>query len=314
MSKTWPNEIKPIFIVGCERSGTTLLRAMVNAHPNIAIPYESHRFSKMVSVSSPWEHVWTKRQVSAPIEEFLSHPKVSYWGLEVNAVLRELNVAELFRYADVLRAIYEAYARREGKRRWGDKTPINTFELPQLIVAFPDAQFVHIVRDGRDVYLSWSNVDWVRYDATTAAKRWRKFVQTAHSSGKQLSPERYFELRYEDLVQDPPATLRTLCRFLKEPFSERMLQYNETQGLVPEQEQKTFHRLLSAPPDVSRAYVWRRQAQQGDIVAFERIAGSVLIECGYGVRFTTQLMLWMNTYIERVKGKVKSLLLWVKTA
>lgn len=222
----------PIFVIGCVRSGTTLLRAMLNAHPNIAIPYEPVSFSRIISTRSPWSCRWTRKDVHQPIEEFLAYPAVQFWKLGVSAVLAELGEGEVFGYGDMLRAIYSAYARRAGKPRWGDKTPSNTFELPYLVREFPEAQFVHIVRDGRDVFLSWCKVDWARYDVVQAAKRWRHWVYEAYELGETLGSTQYLQLRYEDLVRDPRSHLQAVCRFLREPFDERMLDYHQEQHLL----------------------------------------------------------------------------------
>ncbi|MDP3722831.1 MAG: sulfotransferase [Candidatus Omnitrophota bacterium] len=279
---------RPVFIVGCQRSGTTLLRAMLNAHPRIAIPYEAHQFSKMLSTEHPWNATWTRDQVTRPIEEFLSHPKPSQWGLTPAAVQQELRPVDTFRFSDILRAIYAAYARKEGKPRWGDKTPSNTFELPYLLREFPEAQFVHIVRDGRDVFLSWCKVDWARYDVVQAAKRWRHWVHEAYELGETLGSAQYLQLRYEDLVRDPRGHLHTICRFLGEFFDERMLTYHKECNLVPEP-RRQFHQLLSSPPDASRTYTWMRQMPRADVKRFERIAGLTLIKYGYPVSLATRV-------------------------
>lgn len=283
----------PIFIIGCERSGTTLLRAMLNAHPNIAIPYEAHQFSKIFSTPQPWDGAWSSDQVAGPVMEFLRQPKPAQWGLTKEVVLEELGTSATFRVSDILRGIYRAYARQHGKARWGDKTPSNTFELPFLIREFPDAQFIHIVRDGRDVYLSWLKVDWAHYDVTSAAKRWKPWVQAADRPGKSLGPEQYFRLRYEDLVPDPRGQLQRVCRFLNEPFDERMLRYHEERGLVPES-RKQFHELLATPPDPSRVHGWKRHMSTRDVKLFERIAGTTLMKYGYDVRLATRLKIWAN--------------------
>lgn len=299
----------PVFIVGCERSGTTLLRAMLNAHPHIAIPYEAHRFSKkVVSVSSPWTHVWASHEVEVSVREFLNHPKVRFWGLHEAAVMQELRAGASFRYSDILRAIYGAYAKREGKQRWGDKTPWNTFDLPELIQAFPDAQFVHIVRDGRDVYLSWSQVDWVRYDVEAAAKRWRGWVWAAYRPGERLGSKRYYQLRYEALIRRPCETLKAICQFLGEPFVENMLDYHTNEQLVPEEDRK-FHQLLSRPPATSRVYRWKQEMQVAEVTRFERIAGPTLIKYGYDVVSPgLRIKAYAGFVTQRVRQRIKDAL------
>ena len=145
-----PNVRRPIFIIGCVRSGTTLLRAMMNAHPNIAIPYEAGRFSTSVREASPWTKVWTRREVQQPIEEFFSNQWTKFWKLDTDKVICQLGDGKEFRFEEILSAIYRTYAIAQGKERWGDKTPFNVCDLSELKRVFPQAKFVHIVRDGRD--------------------------------------------------------------------------------------------------------------------------------------------------------------------
>ena len=293
----------PIFLVGCERSGTTLLRAMLNAHPRIAIPYEARRFSQAISWPSPWDYVFSREEVVIAVEEFLINRKVRFWQLEKAAVLEELGVSETCRYPDLLRAIYRAYAKREGKPRWGDKTPANTFEVPRLIRAFPEAQFLHIVRDGRDVYLSWLTVDWARYDLANAARQWAKWVRAAAQAGA-LGTDRYHVLRYEDLIARPHDTLRDVCRFLDEPFVEDMLRYPEQDGLVPV-DHKPYHELLSRAPDRSRAYRWKQEMMRRDVRRFEHIAGPTLVTYGYEVSPSTRVRTSIGSAVRQARQRVK---------
>lgn len=271
---------RPMFIIGCERSGTTLLRAMLNAHPHIAIPYEAQRFSKLLMGRSPWTQVWSRDEAIAPIQQILANPRVSFWAPTPAQVLYELDGQPTIRYDELLRAIYAAHARRERKSRWGDKTPRNTFDLPHLITAFPDAQFLHIVRDGRDVYRSWATVDWAGYDVATAAKRWTQWVGAADEPGEGVGPQRYHVLRYEELIEQPLQVLQRVCHFLGEAFSDRMLHYHEQQGLVPE-EQVKFHTGLTEPLDASRVQRWKHAMSPADVATFERIAGPTLVKYGY---------------------------------
>jgi len=100
--------------------------------------------------------------------------------------------SEIFIFSDLLEVVYRTLARKRGKSRWGDKTPFNTFNMRELIKAFPNAQFIHIVRDGRDVHLSWREVDWCKgRDVRTSAEKWRGWVWSAYRPGKLLNKEKW---------------------------------------------------------------------------------------------------------------------------
>lgn len=291
----------PIFIIGCERSGTTLLRAMLNNHPNIAIPYEAGQFSNMVSFACPWSKRLSKDAATSMIREILNHPKVHLWNIEETQVLKELGQqADEFSYGDVLSAIYMTYARREGKSRWGDKTPVNTFDLPEIIKAFPTAKFIHIVRDGRDVYLSWAKAEWARHGLRKAARKWKGWVWSAYRHGERLGHRHYLLIRYEDLVREPHRELLRICEFLGEPFFETMLSYYEKGDIIPERD-RSFHQLLTRPPETSRIFAWKRTLTQEERNDFEKIAGSILLRYGYEVSETVYWRAQFSLLLQRIK-------------
>lgn len=279
------NHHRPVFVVGCDRSGTTLLRAMLTAHPHIAIPYEGARFKHVLPKpwGGIWHRVWPRAEAEYVIDVFLARPKVRFWHLTHDAVSSELGDSESVRFADILAAAYRAYARREGKPRWGDKTTKNAFDLQRIARAFPNAQFVHIVRDGRDVYLSQLKVDWKSRGLGEAAEWWSRWVWAACGPGERLGPERYHQLRYEDLLARPAEELAKICGFLGEPFAPEMLEYYSQEGLVPEHQRLGVHRLVSTPPDRSRAFRWRHDLSVAEQQTFASIAGPTLIKYGYRV-------------------------------
>lgn len=294
----------PIFIVGCQRSGTTLLRVMLNEHPRLAIPPEAPPLFKAIRVPSPWQHVWSVEQAAQVVEEFLAQPKMLRWELSREAVLRELDEKADVRLAAIIRAVYYAYARQHGKVRWGDKTPRNTFELPHLLHAFPEAQVIHLVRDGRDVCLSWAQVDWARYTVTGAAKQWAKWIRVASAVADLLGASRYLEVRYEELVEHPEATLRRICAFLGEPFAPQMLDYHTKHYSAVAGQREQFHRLLDRPPDASRATAWRREMPAADVRAFERAAGATLMAYGYAVSGPTRLRVGASALVRSAKRRL----------
>jgi len=297
---------RPIFVVGCERSGTTLLRAMLNAHPNIAIPYEAERFSRILSTVDPWNTIFEAKAVAVAIDEFLSDRKVKFWKLDRSEVMRELPDLERFKYCDILSAIYRAYAKREGKMRWGDKTPTNTFDMPALVKAFPDAQFIHIVRDGRDVCLSWKKAGWAGYKVAAAAKMWEGWVWWADRFERALGRGRYYLVRYEDLICDPIRSLKGICSFLNETFVKEMLNYPKHRQLVPKGDDP-FHKLLGSAPDISRVRNWKRAMRAEDVKVFEKLTGPLLVKHGYEVGLVRRPEAYAKLFVQGLKQYIKGL-------
>ena len=124
-----------------------------------------------------------------------------------------------------LRAVGEAYALAAGKPRWGDKTPGYVTAMELIQGALPEARFVHVIRDGRDVAVSLAGVAWGPEDAAGAAKLWSRRIRIARRQAARLAPGTYTEVRYEELVSDPRGVLGRLCGILELPFSEEMLSY-----------------------------------------------------------------------------------------
>jgi hypothetical protein len=136
-------------------------------------------------------------------------------------------------YAGVVAAVFSTYARRRGKQRWGDKTPNNAIRIGLLARLFPEAQFVHVIRDGREVAASVVEQGWGTRAPTVAALWWRHNVSVARRDGGRLEAGRYLEVRLEELVADSAGTLGRLCTALGEQYAPRMLSYHEVLSRGP---------------------------------------------------------------------------------
>ena len=193
----------PIFVVGCQRSGTTLLRLILDAHPNISCGPETLflvEFAERLTGARHWQHL-----------AHFGFPK-EYW---------QERVAALFD------TVQGDYARRRGKSRWADKTPRYAVHLDLVDALFPTCQVVHVIRDGRDVVASHRD-RWGYLSALKAVKKWPWYVHAARAAGARLAAAgRYHEVRYERLVADPEATLRELLEFLGEPWDPAVLEHDQ---------------------------------------------------------------------------------------
>jgi hypothetical protein len=285
-----PPERRPFpFIVGQHRSGTTLLRLMLDAHPQLAIPPET-QFIPLVA----------QRCAAAadPRRSFLDtltgHP---HWpDVHVDdAVLDErLQALEPFDVGDALRAFYALYAERFGKPRFGDKTPRYVLHMELIERLLPEACFIHIIRDGRDVTLSV--MDEQRRAGKTVraahvARRWREKIALARSQAHRLNA--YAEIRYEDLVLDTEAALRRVCDAIDLKWDPAMLEYHATAParlaeLVSVDakwatvgERRARHAWAAHPPEPTRVGRWRREMSPADRRSFEEEAGDLLRELGY---------------------------------
>jgi hypothetical protein len=260
MTEPAPPSLPPLFVVGCGRSGSTLLRLMLDAHPELAVPGESHFIPEL------------RRRHPDPIEvdevtaELLRTPNFRHWKVSEHAVWDRVRAVDAPSFAHVVEAAFMANADEHGKTRWGDKTPIYVQHIPLLDTLWPDARFVHVIRDGRDVTLSYLSLHWGPSTAWAAARKWRRDVTAGIRHGQPLGTSRYLEVRYESLVRDPRATLEAVTAFAGLAFDERMLD-------------------PAAHPVRPDARDWRTQMEPDAVRHFEAIAGDQLHDLGYERRY-----------------------------
>jgi hypothetical protein len=272
-----PTEDAPVIVLGVRRSGTTLLRVMLDRHPVLAVPDESYFVPQLARRHrTPVDPV-------AFVDDLRRLPTLVEWGLSPDAVAARLRPG--LATGDAIAAVFAAYAAANGKPRWGDKTPLYMQHLPLLERLFPDAVYVHLIRDGRDAALSFLSVPagimtegWGHpRDAAAFACQWATEVRAARALGRRVGPSRYLEVRYETLVAEPAEELRRLCSFAGLDFDREMLGYvGNTESARKEHQQR-----LNEPPRVG-VRDFRTEMRGADRTAFEAVAGDLLAELGYG--------------------------------
>jgi Sulfotransferase family len=264
------------FIVGYGRSGTTLLRAMLDAHREVAIPDESHFVVPMLSLRRRYERT-DGFDVDRFTADLMAHFGFRGWGLPPEEAMAAFRAEPPRSVPEGLRAAYRLYAMHHGKPRYGDKTPIHVLHVPLLARGFPEARFVHLIRDGRDVACSYKDQSFGPRNVVEAAIRWKRAVRRGRAAGLRLGPGRYLELRYEALVSDAEASLREVCGVADLAFDPKMLRYFEDHRVASE---RPHYRNVARPPTPGLRD-WRREMAPADVAAFEAIAGGLLEEFGY---------------------------------
>jgi hypothetical protein len=179
--------------------------------------------------------------------------------------------------------VFSLYASCRGKPRYGDKTPVYVLTMPMLAALFPEARFVHVIRDGRNVALSLMEMEHGPRELAQAALYWKRHVRRGRRAGAQLGPSRYREVRYEDLLGRPDDAVAELCRFLNLDVDPSMLRYFERANELTDRftdHQLRAHRHLALPPTVGLRD-WRDQLSADDVVVVEALVGDLLGELGY---------------------------------
>lgn len=271
-----------LFIVGRGRSGTTLLQAMFDAHPRMAIPPETHLVAPFVSRRRRYQGG------SFDIEGF-ARDVVSHWtfrslGLTAEAVTGAIRERRPRSLGEAIRTVFALYAAHQGKERYGDKTPVNVLHMRRISEVLPEARFVHVIRDGRDVTASYLDHGLLPGGVVESAYRWRAQVRRGRRDGSRLGSDRYREVRYEQLVEEPERVLRQLCEFIELRFSPEMLRYDDPDRVLPPPF-RGIHGNVALPP-TRGLRDWRRELAAKDVAVFEVVAGNLLEELGYGRGFT----------------------------
>jgi glycosyltransferase involved in cell wall biosynthesis len=258
----------PIFVGGAQRSGTTLMRVMLDSHPRICCGAEL----KILPVVA--EHY-----------KFLagrSRQVMESYGNTLPDVQRSCRA--------FVEGIVENFRRAEGKPRWAEKTPQNVLYMELLGEIFPDATFIHMLRDGRDVACSLLTMDWIdnktgrKFDfvetMTGAARYWRDTVEKARQQAAHPSlTGRVLEVRYEALVTDSAETMRQVLEFLGEEWDDAVLSHHTKDRRGEPTEPSTEQ--VSKPMTQTALSRWQRDMTELDKAAFKAEAGALLTELGY---------------------------------
>ena len=283
------------FIVGVGRSGTTMLRLMLDSHPQLTIPPETHFVPDLIDAIEAGADPEQAVEVMQAVRQ---------WGdlhIEPAEAIERFRALNDFNAGDALRAFYAIYAERQGKPRWGEKTPAYVRSMRKIEKALPEARFIHVIRDGRDVALSrWKRTlgEGEKAPAGQVAEGWQRRIRRAQKQGQRLA--HYLELRYEDLVTDTEPNLRKIAEFLELEWDPVMLRFYERAAdrmsemardlpasdgkpTRPGDERMQAHAMTQKPPDPSAMYRWKERMSPEDVAAFDAAAGELLSDLGYEV-------------------------------
>ncbi|MGL4745787.1 MAG: sulfotransferase family protein [Dermatophilaceae bacterium] len=210
-----PTGGRPIFIVGCQRSGTTMLRLMLDSHPRISCGPETRFLEGFEPIfADDWK-------------------RLSQYGFSEDEWVRRIR--------EFFEGVQTDYARSRGKQRWADKTPRYAMNLPLVLRIFPDAQIVHVIRDPRDVAVSHRK-RFGYWSCLKSTVKWPRYVGAARGAARELPADSYREVRYEHLVADPAATLHDLLDWVGEPWDPAVLEFDKGGHDVPAR----YHAQLAA--------------------------------------------------------------------
>ena len=269
----------PVFILGVQRSGTTLLRLILNSHPNIAIPEEAAFLrpimkKKYICDEIPWTDL--KR-----IYNYLKDsPHYALWNYDSSKFLNWFKKQSSISLREFIINLFMSYAESEGKIRWGDKTPSLFRKVDLLYQLFPEAKFIHIVRDGRDVFDSRRRMDSNKDNSPVMAIEWCYKIHKIETFFESLPPSNKYTLRYEDLLINPEETLEKLCEFMQIEYEPQMIDfYKKSKYYIGSHHSKLIFRPITS----ENLQKWKINLSGQEIKVFDLIAKRYLKKYGYEV-------------------------------
>jgi hypothetical protein len=312
-----------LFVVGCPRSGTTLLQRMLDHHPQLAVANDAHFIIRAIEAIIP-QAIEAVNGGANPllasdlVEWVLGYPSFKRFGLSEATVREAADKSNT--YSDFVSTLFLEYGRLHGKSLAGEKAPDYVLRLPLMHGLFPRAKVIHLIRDGRDVALStleWARDDrgpkrlelWRQEPVAVCALWWQWRVVRGRQDGARLAPSQYCEVHYEELIARPEETLRKLSAFLSLPFAREMLSYHIGKT--------RFDSGLSSKkawlPPTPGLRDWRTQMAERHVELFEAIAGEALSTLGYERAFNLisreiaavaeRCQIWWNSEMARRQAK-----------
>jgi hypothetical protein len=269
----------PFFIVGNDRSGTTLLRVMLANGPDVAIPPESMYLADFASVRRTGG--LDNREVAQRfMERVWAHPKVRLWGLPTQAPVVPSGLSHLEAYRYIVESPFRAYAAAQGKERFADKTPPYLHMIDELLAIWPKAKVVVIVRDGRDVALSVRRLPFGPNNAWAAAQWWARGIREG-TRAQHTYPEQVMTVRYEDLVTRPAEWVPRICRFVGIEYDSSMLEVERADRSIIVADRTSWFPNLWTSIYTTSVDNWRWGMTARDRKTFAAVAGADLEILGY---------------------------------
>lgn len=271
---------EPFFIVGNDRSGTTMLRMILDRGPDVAIPPESMFLTDLgdeLRGAAP-----APPSADGLMEQVWSHPKVALWELPTTHphIPPDLDPQATRRF--IAQAPFAAYAQLNGKPFWADKTPHYVHHVDELLTLWPDARFVVLVRDGRDVALSLRRMPFGPNNAWAAASWWARGIRAGQEAALQ-HPDQVMTVRYEDLAERPAVEVPRICTFLGLHYGEDMLAIEKSDRAKIVADQASWFPTLFDGVNTTAVRRWEREMSAHDRRVFEALAGDELAALGYPV-------------------------------
>jgi hypothetical protein len=279
------------FIIGRPRTGTTLLRSLFDAHPNVQIPWECQFVLNLYPKYGKLKH-WNTETLEHFYSDLLKQWQFSAWNIDHEKLQSDLQAcAGETSYAMICRVVYLnniSFYPKEDIRLVGDKNHGYTIYTERLLKLFPDAKFVYILRDYRDTYQSVKNVDFELPVVSLVVYKWKYFYKKALKAAEK-HPDSFYFIRYEDLVTDPVLHLKKICEFLGVPYVPEVFDFykmkDKAEEKYPADILRKHHKSLFNTVNKSRIGLWEKSMSGRQVHIAYHVAGKYADLAGYARKY-----------------------------
>lgn len=286
------------FIIGRPRTGTTLLRSLFDAHPDVQIPWECQFVLNLYPEYGKITD-WTKEKLSKYYKDLLEQWQFSAWNIDHDKLQADLFALEgKTTYVNVCETVYLnfiSFYQKNQIKLIGDKNHGYTIYTDKLKELYPDGKFIYILRDYRDNYHSVTKVDFEMPVVSLVVYKWKYFYKKALQAAKRY-PDSFYFIRYEDLATDPHLHFRKICEFLGLEYMEEVFEFyrmkEKAQEVYPDDILQKHHKSLFNPINTSRLGLWKKSLTKRQIRIADQVAGKYADQAGYE-RVYTGFSLWI---------------------
>jgi hypothetical protein len=284
-------EKKPLlpffFILGRPRTGTTLLRSLLDAHPNVMIPWECQFILNLYPKYGKLEY-WTHKTLEEFYDDLLNQWQFRAWNVNHEKLKSGILACEgPCTYPYLCQVVYKhqiSFYPKQTIRMIGDKNPGYSIYPDRLKKIYPDARFIYILRDYRDNFHSIKNVDFELPIVSVVVFKWKYFYKQALRASKKY-PDSFIFIRYEDLVSEPEARFGEICKFLDIPYVPECFDFykmkSKAEETYPVVILKKHHKSLFNPVNTSRIGLWKNSMSKSQVRIADLVAGKYAEMAGY---------------------------------
>jgi hypothetical protein len=307
-----------IFMIGTQRSGSNLLRLMINQLPDVAAPHPPHILQRLMPVVAGYGDLKDDARFRTLVDDvcrLVELNPVPWEGvtLDRDAILRRCRQRSL---TAVFGAVYDVLAETWGKRDWCCKSLANIQYIPEIEATFDRAKYIYLARDGRDVACSFRKAVVGEKHFYHIAREWTATQEIALTQRERIGPDRFFTISYESLTGDTEGTMKRLCKFLGAEYRDSMLDFHRSDEAKRAAASSELWGNVVNPVMRNNSQKFLTEASEADIRVFESVAGHVLdvldyerayVRKGEETRYTADQIAHFDAENARLKREVMAM-------